>query len=104
MIQVDTGNHFRAVIALSKYNPQMLMIVSVTLHRISRARTVIDITLAVINCTVSHNILHLCLCDVPAGHPAFGVLRVFDIRNPPVKTAVAVGIRSGIFAGTVICY
>src|SRR6478735_6581514 len=89
-IQIDTGDDLRLQIALREDDPHPLIIFCDTLERISGTGPRVHIAFCIIDLAIPHDLLYLSLGYLPALHPAFCMLRVFDIGHPAIESMVAI--------------
>jgi hypothetical protein len=92
LVEVNTGYYFGFIIALGKYNAQVLLFGGITFEGVGGTGAARCLAFAVIDFTVLKNVLHFSLGYMPAIHTAFGMLGVFEIAHPPIKSIVAIGI------------
>jgi len=91
MVEIDTGHHFGFIIALGKYDAQVLvLLLRIAFERVGGAGFCVYFGLAVIDGTVLHDILHFLLCNMPAIHAALRMFGVFEVAVSPVEAMVAV--------------
>ena len=101
-VEIYTGHYFRFIIALGKYDAQVLMLLlRITFQGIGGAGTSAGFRFAVVDLAVLHNILYFFGGYMAAFHPALGMFGIFEKTRPPVEAAVAVHLircrRPGVF-------
>lgn len=89
-IQVNAGDYFSGLIALRKYDAQVLLIAGISFNCISGARLSFRIAFPVIDGTIFHDVLHFGLANLAAFHAAAGMPGIFQERRTAVEPPVAV--------------
>lgn len=75
---IDTGDHCCYPAAGAKYNPHLLAIAGKTLNCISAAGFIMKIAFMIIDGSRTLDFFHLCSGNVPAFHPAAGMLCIAE--------------------------
>ena len=101
LVKINCSNHLSFIIALRKYNANALVVARCALKSVGRTGTITNVTLSVVDLTISHDLFHFLLADLPARHSATRMLRVFQERSSSIKSPVAVDlfIRGCRFTG-----
>lgn len=88
-VEIDTGDHFRKIIALGKYDPKMLVVLlTIAFQCISRTRFVIKSGFPWVDLSMFQDIQYFRLADLPAIHSAPGMPTVFKLVKIPIKTII----------------
>jgi hypothetical protein len=102
VVKVDAGYYFGLRVALRENNTQMLLLLRMTLERISRTWLILQIAFLIIDVAILHDVLHFGLRDMSALHATLCVLRVFKITDFSVESASAGSFAFGLRA-IIIC-
>src|SRR5438067_242069 len=88
-VEIYTGNYFRFIIALGKYDAYVLVVLQrIAFQRIGGAGMGAGFRFAVIDFTMLHNVFHLRLCYMAAFHATPGVAGIFEKTGAAVKAAI----------------
>lgn len=107
LVEVNTGHYFGFIVTLGEYNAQVLLFGGIAFKGVGWTGTAGGFAFAVIDLPVLKNVFYFRLGDMAAFHPAFRMLRVFEIAHTPIQSIVAVGIvgfssiRAGFMGGCV---
>ena len=102
VVQVDHRDHFCLFITLAEDDPHMLGIGGSSFQCVPGAALVLQITFLIIYIAVFHYILYLSFGNMTAGHPACSMVTVFQVRNAPVKSPVAVDGAAFFLSGSIL--
>lgn len=92
LVEVNTGYYLGFIIALGKYDAEVLVFGRIPFERVGGTRPAGGFTFPVVDFTVLENVFHFRPGNVPAFHSAFRMLGVLEVTHPAIKPIVAVGV------------